>query len=371
MIDMYKEKKQIDLEANEERLLNYLVDNGIKEIKPTIRYDSIKFDELEDFRKINRIEDLNSLLKNVTLKGYFNELEFDRSIFCPNCGSIHKQTKYNCARCNSIKVKRYELIEHSTCGYIAERKAFLNEENIFVCPGCSRKTTSKTRKSKNKDVGVFNVIGTSYSCDNCGHKFDKPEVTNICQNCGTIYDYKNSLYNIQYYYNLTDKIMEITPIRQTRHILRTTESILNEHGYEVKLDGVIEGKSGEKRVLDIVAEKDEKMLLIDLSHWGKEEDILSLLGKKMDTDAEATIMIDISGNEKMKQLGEIYNIKTFNSIDPVFLKELSDYLSSLEVIPEKPKGFSLTGILKRTLEPKFELEKTKEDIKIEPAPEDE
>jgi rubrerythrin len=365
---MNKKKKQIDLEANEERLLNYLVDNGINKINPTIRYNSINYDGLENFRKINRIEDLNPLLKSLTLKGYFDEIEFDRSIFCPNCGSIHKQTKYNCPRCNSIKVKRYELIEHSTCGYIAERKEFLNEKNKLVCPSCSSQTARKTRKAKKKNAGGFKVIGTSYACDKCGYKFDKPEVSHICQNCGTTFDYRNSVYAIQYSYNLTDKIMELIPLRQIREILRTTESILVEYGYEVELDGVIEGKSGEKRVLDILAEKDENILLIDLSHWGEEEDILSLLGKRMEVDAKAALMIYMSGIEKMKQLGEVYRIETFNSNDLDFSEQFSDYLRSLEVIPEKPRGFSLSSILKRTREPEIELEETKEVIETEPEP---
>jgi transposase-like protein len=345
---MSEEKKQIDLEADEERLLNYLVDNEIKEINPTIRYNSISYDLLEDFKRINRVEDINQLLKNLTVKGYFDESEYDRSIFCSNCGSIHKQSKYNCPQCGSIKVKRYELIEHSTCGHIAERKEFLDEEKKLVCPSCSVSTPSTSKK---KSEGEFIVIGTSYACDNCGYKFDKPEVTHLCQNCGTVYDYKDSIYDLQYSYTLTDKITEITPIRQIRDVLRTVESIMLELGYEVKLDRILEGKSGEKRILDIVAEKSDNLFLIDLSHWGKEEDILSLLGKKMDLDAKATVLIDVSGTDTMNHLGEIYEIKVFNGKDPAFSQLFSDYMISFEEQEEKPKGFTFSGLLGRREEP--------------------
>jgi hypothetical protein len=123
-----------------------------------------------------------------------------------------------------------------------------------------------------------------------------------------------------------------------------------ELGYEVKLDGILEGRSGEKRILDIVAEKEGNLFLFDLSPWGKEEDMLSLLGKKMDLEAKATVLIDVLGTDKMNHLGEIYKIKVFDGKDPAFSHQFSDYMITFEELKEKPKGFSFSDLLKRNVE---------------------
>jgi transposase-like protein len=329
---MELEKPTFNLEAAEERLLNYLVDQHIAEIVPVTYYNDIVYDILQNY-EVKEKKQLDALLDSLTEKGYFDKKEYDRVMHCPRCKSIHKITKYNCPQCQSVRVKRHELIEHTNCGYIGEITDFLKPNDEMVCPKCG------------KDVkhiegnGDYEVIGTSYECDNCGYKFDKPDTTNYCQNCGKIYDYKNSQYQLVYTYSLTDKITELTPIREVRDVLRSVESILLEKEYEVELEGMFEGKSGEMRPFDLIATRGKDKLVLDISSWGKEQDLMNLLGKKMDIDPRSTILVDITGSEKMIQLADIYKIKVFNAQDPLMAQSFREYIDVLNAPKKETKSF--------------------------------
>jgi hypothetical protein len=150
-----------------------------------------------------------------------------------------------------------------------------------------------------------------------------------------VYGYKNSNYEAIYSYALTDRITEITPIREIRDIMRVLEACLIEKGYQAELEASLEGKSGEKRDFDIVATKDVRTIIIDVSPWGKDEDMTVLLGKKMDLGPSETILVSIVESEKLFQLGGIYGIKVVNGRDPTLRESFLGYLDGLEVV-EKP-----------------------------------
>ena len=278
---MEEGKTGIELELTEEKLLYYLIDQKIKVIEPINYYNKIEYDIVKGFEEYKDKKDFDQLLETLTKKGYLSKKEHDRVIHCPNCGSKHHETKYNCPQCESTKVRRFELIEHLDCGYVGELSDFEKTNGHLICPKCS--TTFK----KNSDA--YDVIGISYICDNCGYKFDKPNTTHHCQNCGTIYDYTNSIYTPTYTYQITDKITELLPIREVRETLRALELLFQERGYNVTLEGKLTGRSGEEKTLSVIAEKDPDLFIIDISPWGKVENIINMLGKKMDLEPFCSI----------------------------------------------------------------------------------
>jgi hypothetical protein len=213
------------------------------------------------------------------------------------------------------------------------------EDGEMRCPRCDyEKEGIFKRKSKPED---FKLIGTSYMCDNCSYKFDKPETRHYCHDCGTQHDFKDSTYEQLFSYKVTPKIMELKPIRAIRDALRLSESILLEKGYQVELTGTAEGKSGEPREVDILARDDGRVFIIDISEWGKEEDLISLLGKKMDLEPKAAILLDLSRSEKIIQKGQVYDIKAFDAKEPEFKEKFTEYIESFSktVRKEEPRGF--------------------------------
>jgi DNA-directed RNA polymerase subunit RPC12/RpoP len=334
---MSEKKIRKKMSVTEESFLNYLIDNDIKDIIPLIQPIGVIYSNVSGF-EISEDERIEDLLISLTAKGFLTEQEYDRSIFCPNCSSIHVYSKLTCPRCNSNKVTRHELIEHPNCGFIGGVSELKKTNRGYICPNCgeilrNKKMDMATRKTD------YLVIGSSYSCDNCGHKFDKPNTSHHCQNCGTIFDFRQAGYEKSYKYQLTNKIHEITPTRAIRDMIRSIEQSLLENDVQVELEGQLTGKSGEIRNFEIIAEKNKKKIVIDLSPWGKKEDLTNLLGKKMDIDVESTILIDMSGKNVLEPLGEVYQIKIFNGKNPDFNEQLSEYLNTLFREKQESKGF--------------------------------
>ena len=332
---MEEGKTGIELELDEEKLLYYLIDNKIKTIEPVLYYNKIEYDSVKEFEDYTQKEEFDNLLERLTEKKYLSKSENDRVIRCPNCKSKHSETKYNCPQCNSTKVRRFELIEHLDCGFVGEIDEFIQDEDNLICPKCS------TTFPKNSDK--YDVIGISYICDSCGYKFDKPNTSHQCQNCGTVYDYSNSYYMKTYTYNITDKITELLPVREIRKTLRDLEKLFTEKGYEVKLEETMTGKSGESHKLSLIADDLSNKFIIDISPWGKVENIVSLLGKKMDLEPTEAILIDLSEENRLKQLEDIYKVKVWSGKDTTYIEKIGEYLDSLKhpVVEKKPFGGSM------------------------------
>lgn len=334
---MSEKKRRKKLSATEERFLNYVIDNDIKEILPVVQPDGVVYTIVSGF-DLSEKESIEDLLFDLTDKGFFDEQEYDRSIFCPNCGSIHVYSKLNCPRCNSRKVNRHELIEHAHCGYIGGVDDLKRTSRGYLCPNCGESLRNKQIEMARRKSDYL-VIGSSYSCDNCGHKFDKPNTSHHCQKCGNMFNFKQASYEKLYQYTLTSKIEEIVPSRAIRDILRSIESQLLEKEFQVELQAEITGQSGQVRNFEMVAEKNNRKMVLAISSWGKQEDLLNLLGKKMDVEANSTVLIDLSGNNSLEELGKVYDIKVFNGKSPELNELMSNYIDPIFAVRQESRGF--------------------------------
>jgi predicted RNA-binding Zn-ribbon protein involved in translation (DUF1610 family) len=336
---MEEGKTGINLELVEEKLLYFLIDNNIKKIIPVTYHDKIDYDILTTFEDYYNKNSFDVYLDRLSIKQYLDKSEHDRIIHCPNCDSVDQLVKYNCPQCNSTRVRRFELIEHDDCGYVGEKDEFKTYKINMKCPKCS---ILIRRNSED-----YTIIGVSYICDNCGYKFDKPNTSHHCNNCGTIYDYTNSIYKKIYTYTTTKKITELVPVREIRETLRKMEKVFLELEYAVELEGKLFGKSNEEHILSVIAVKEDKKIIVDISPWGKVEDIVNLLGKKMDISPKSAILVDLSEESIHAPLEEIYNIKVLDGKNPGLEKLLKEYIEFLEAPVEKEKK----GFFETILEP--------------------
>lgn len=197
------------LTSEEESLLTRLVDNDVREIKQRIGPEGIIFEELADIVEDYEKQDIRQLLKSLAEKGALIAKEKDRSILCQNCGSPLVISRYRCPRCNSEKVDRIELIEHSFCGYTGVREKFISG-SALICPNCKTKLGSFNERpigdGSKKD---YRIIGSSFECEKCGNRFNKPDVSHTCQNCGAVFDYKTARYEKLYDYEIPEHVIKI------------------------------------------------------------------------------------------------------------------------------------------------------------------
>lgn len=161
-----------------------------------------------------------------------------------------------------------ELLEHMKCGYIGSNDKFI-KDSFLVCPNCQTQLTDEALH--------YRVIGNCYQCEKCGYRFDKPEIIHVCQKCGRNFTYQEAKYIKIFAYKIANEI--VNDLRRDLPVLESIEKILTEKGFKVQLHPQITGISGVQHTFDILAEKNETRIVIDISITGNKNDMISLLGK--------------------------------------------------------------------------------------------
>jgi len=338
-------KTESRLNQMEEKLLNTLIDKGLRETKPRRRDTMILYTGLEELTdQINEVE-MRKLLRSLTAKGYMAEKNYDSAILCPNCASLKVYSKYSCPNCQSNYVSKVQLLEHITCGYMGSNAEF-EKEDVLACPKC-RTVIAETKESNvgALESGNIRIIGSSFVCDKCGSKFEKPLTTHFCDKCGSSFTYKEAVYLKLPAYELTEKVEALAPKRYVTETLRRVENALTAKGFKVELDARVKGKSGVEQRFDLTASKDQKLMLLDASAWGNQGDLISLLGKKTDVDANLIVLIDLYGSPNLASLGKPYKIAVIDGRDEKYIGVLSNLVD--EMLKEEPE--KRTSHLKRWL----------------------
>jgi rubrerythrin len=331
------------LSANEERLLNTLMDKEERETKPKRVGNEVVYEGLEELSKEIGKDELRKLLKSLASKGFLNEKDFDSAILCPNCNSIENYSRYICPQCQSLNVQKVQFLEHPFCGYIGDRREYGPDTNL-VCPKCKTvlgdliQAQSKTNTDKKR---VIRVIGSSFICDKCGNKFERPLTSHTCERCGTNFTYKEANFERLPSYELTENVESLVPNRFTMDALRGVEKLIHEKGYKVELNAKIKGKSGVEQTFNLVARKDKTLLLLDVSAWGSQNDLISLLGKKMDFDSKPVILLDLAGNPNLASLGRPYNILVLDGKNEKYLDVLAGVLDDMERVHDATLRWTL------------------------------
>jgi hypothetical protein len=300
-------------------MLRGLIDKGILEIKPSIERANVDYPEIKDYFKENDFTSLKFNLDSLMNKGLLKEKSQDRILFCPQCNSPDVHSKFSCPKCNSHNVELTNLIEHTTCGYIGPLLDFAQQDRL-ICPRCNSNINTQDKNYRN--------IGNFYHCEKCDYRFDKPEVIHVCQNCGKNSTFKEVKYIRVSTYRVSDDI-----VSQYMSELPSLESLrlyLANHGYTVKLHGELRGASGTMSHFDLIAEKNNIILVIDTSLQGNKSDIVTFLTKKIDVNPTKALLLDLSDGTELTALGKIYGIDVWKVKDDPLSKELQNLVEKLD-----------------------------------------
>lgn len=250
------QKIQIDAinEDQERELLRKLIKKGVLELKPTLNKIGVHYVEAEETWKNTDSTKVKSILKNLEKKGALKSKFVDRVLTCPDCGSPEVYSKYICPKCNSHNVEYTQLLEHMKCGYIGSKDKFIKGSSL-VCPSC--------QVELKEEAVHYRVIGNCYQCEKCGYRFDKPEILHICQKCRRNFTHQEAKYLKTFSYKITDKT--VNNFRKDIPILDNLKKILTQKGFKVQLHPKIAGASGVQHSFDILAEKNQNLLVIDIS----------------------------------------------------------------------------------------------------------
>ncbi len=146
--------------------------------------------------------------------------------------------------------------------------------------------------------------------------------------CGAIFTYREANYEKLPYYELTERVDKLAPNRFVTDHIREVEKIFTDKGYVVELNAKLTGKSGVDQSFDLAARKGKELYLFDISAWGNQNDLIGLLGKKMDVESKSIILLDLTGNPTLASLGKPYDITVLNGKDQGYKETLEKMLGS-------------------------------------------
>lgn len=318
------------LTVEEKGFLRYLSERGLIHLEPVITPDGIIYKNLDtdeyDWKQII------FMLKSLTKKGYLDEEDYDRAIFCPACDSPHVYSKYACPIDRSIFIKKVTLLQHVTDGFHGEKKVFEVDDRL-ICPQCGEDLGHA------HDSGTYNEtlreIGFSFECEKSGHKFERPLVLHFCPDCGSMFDYKTTRYVPLYAYSMTEKTKSF--LQENLDVetkLAPLIQLLESDGFEISYNVEIAGVSGSSHMFDLTAERNGSTMLFDYG-LGDSNKLVSLLGKKMDLPGREAVLIDFSQDTKLENLGKVYNIPILELEQEGWETIIMDLISNLREPPKK------------------------------------
>ncbi|MCW3985866.1 MAG: hypothetical protein NWE91_05600 [Candidatus Bathyarchaeota archaeon] len=313
-------QKNVQNENHEQELLGKLIKRGVLELKPRLSDVGVHYIEAEETLQTEDPAQVKGILKNLERKGALVAQFVDRVLTCPDCGSPEVFSKYACPKCNSINVEYTELLEHMKCGYMGSKDKFTKASSL-ICPECQTELVD--------DALQYRRIGNCYQCEKCGHRFDTPEVIHFCQQCKRNFTHREAKYIKIYAYKIAEET--VNKFSKDLPLYESVEEILREKGYDIQFHSQITGTSGVQHPFDIVAKKQDVLLVADVSLTGDKNDAVSLLGKKMDINPTECLLIDLSDREELLSLGKVYGITILKGGNEKQLKrKLRDFLAILD-----------------------------------------
>jgi len=306
-------------EAQERELAAKLIKKGLFELKPTLTKRGVRYVEVEETWENPDSNQIQSILRNLEKKGVLQSTFIDRVLTCPDCASPDVYSKYACPRCHSTNVEYTELIEHTKCGHIGSKDKF-TKDACLVCPSCHAELKEESAN--------YCIIGDCYQCEKCEYRFDKPEIVHFCQNCNRSFTYQEAKYIKIFAYKITAHTLG--DFRKDLPIIEHIEKIFTDKGFQVKLHPQITGISGAEHTFELLAEKKETRVVIDASLTGSKNDMISLLGKKIDVNPTKALLIDLSNSDELIPLEKVYDIPVFKAQSTYSLQD--QFQSFLETL---------------------------------------
>lgn len=201
-----KKEEKVLLSGIEEEILNKLKEQEIDTIKFEYKNNEYDYHGLNSLKKKYGLLQIEKNLYSLYNKDYLDIIDEKRIVLCPKCSDSDYSIvniNYICPKCQSDRIDKVELIEHQFCGYIGERHKYISD-SFLKCPNCNIILQEKNKDSKDIKTD-YNVLGTSFECQNCKILFSKPEMIHICEKCNLKFDYKTMIYRKIYEYKMNDK----------------------------------------------------------------------------------------------------------------------------------------------------------------------
>ncbi|MGD9116066.1 MAG: restriction endonuclease [Dehalococcoidia bacterium] len=311
------------------KLVAEMLAGKIVVIKPELDFDSelgFRYPVVEKLLEVEAPEAV-AILESLVDKGALVREFFDRVLRCPQCRSVNLRPSNCCPKCGSRNLARGRVLEHLACHFVGLEDEFVGNKN-YICPKCGLELRISG--------GDYQSLGMMNKCLDCYEIFAQPEVQWRCLKCGALTppDEINEVNVYSYRFNETKREwleFEVKPKSQLIEFLKRLD-------YDVIEDAVVRGRSGAEHVIDILATKDDGVVVHDIAIGIKVAGGDIGLGEVCDFDDIAydsgihdKVLVVLPGlraeAEKFAQQQRIHVIK---------MRELEAVLAGIDAKPEKP-----------------------------------
>ena len=274
---LYKEKEDLLHDQSEYaesamlRVLAYLYLRPNKIIKPLQRwadpylysYPLIDIFSGED-------QEASRILTNLKNRRFLRFVDLiDRVRHCPRCNFSHLNFIDTCPNCSSIEIEQKPFLHCFSCGTVAPQEQFLHGSGM-TCPQCNAQL---------RHIGAdYDRPLENYTCNDCSHFFQEPEIIAHCQNCGKkntpdelvprpVYSYQLTergqhavrTGELEDVYSLFDELQNINPVHFSytvdwllRLCVRHADELFSLAGIRIDNISQVHKKIGRSRLIELV-----------------------------------------------------------------------------------------------------------------------
>jgi len=246
------------LEQNEKatKLVAEMLAGNIVDIRPQLDFTSelgFTYPAAEQTLKV-KAEQAVSILEALAAQDILKRHFFDRLLRCPQCRSVNLRPSTHCPQCGSGNFARGRVFEHFSCKFIGLEDEFVTSGG-YVCPRCGLELRISG--------GDYQSLGLMGKCHDCYEVFSQPEIQWRCLKCATLTPADGVTEVNIYSYRLNEAKrgwleFELKPKSQLIEFLR-------QHGYQVKEDAVVKGRSGAEHSIDILATRDDGIVAYNIA----------------------------------------------------------------------------------------------------------
>lgn len=254
--------------------------------------------------------------------GLLERFVYNRFLVCPqHSSSFLVNVRLFCPKCSSISVEKLHLLEHRSCGYLAEKTKFVDSgsENL-KCPSCS-----KGIKAPQKEMRVPAVW---YFCDDCKEKFDEVSVRLHCKEYDHDFTVAEAGSVTIYGYALANS--EGNAAIDYPKLRGDTAKLLSEFEFSVEENYAVRGKSGNEHVIDVYGvNKKKQSVFVLINSFVERDSVDSRIIQILDTMPSIAILAGYPTiTETTKSIASKYNASIIASQNvPEILSEIKKILS--------------------------------------------
>ncbi len=237
------------------KLVAEMLAGRIVDIKPELDFTSelgFSYPVVEKTLKVKGKE-VVSILESLVDKDILVRHFFDRLLRCPRCRSVNLRPFSCCPQCGSGNFVRGKVFKHRTCKFAGLEEEFVSGGR-YKCPRCGVEL---------RIGGDYQSLGLMCKCYDCYEIFNQPEIQWRCLKCDALtpQDKIDEVSIYSYSFNEAKRGWLEFEVKPKSQLIQFLKQI----GYEIREDAVMKGRSGAEHRIDILATKDDGIVVHDIA----------------------------------------------------------------------------------------------------------